>query len=103
MKTLRNKNRQPIHPGAILREDVLPSLKMSQADIADALRVSRRTVSQIIHEHRPVTPDMAIRLARFLGGTASSWLNMQQALDVWLLEQENRKEYENIATVDRAA
>jgi len=103
MKTLRNKNRKPTHPGAILREDVLPSLNMSQGDIADALGVSRRTVSQILHEHRPITPDMAIRLARFLGGTPNSWLNMQQALDIWLLEQENSKDYESIEAVDKAA
>jgi len=103
MKTLRNKNRKPTHPGAILREDVLPSLNMSQGDIADALGVSRRTVSQIIHEHRPITPDMAIRLARLLGGTPNTWLNMQQALDIWLLEQKYSKDYENIEAVDKAA
>ena len=103
MKSLRNKNRKPTHPGAILREDVLPALNMTQEQIANALGVSRRTVSQIIHEHRPVTPDMAIRLARFLGGTPDSWLNMQLALDIWLLEQEKGKEYDDIEAVDKAA
>lgn len=56
MSTLRSKQRKPTHPGAILREDVLPSLSISQTDLAARLGVSRRTVSQILHEHRPLTP-----------------------------------------------
>lgn len=103
MKNQKLKKRKPTHPGAILREDILPSLSMSQGDIAIALGVSRRTVSQIIHEHRPITADMAIRLARFLGGTPDSWLNMQQALDIWLLVQERGDEYDGIEAVDKAA
>jgi addiction module HigA family antidote len=96
MNSLRAKRRKPTHPGALLREDVFPELAMSQGDIADALGVSRRTISQILNEHRPITADMAIRLAKFLGGNPESWLNMQQALDLWNLEQENAKEYSHI-------
>lgn len=99
MSTLRAKNRKPTHPGAILREDVLPSLGITQVELADSLGVSRRTISQIIHEHRPLTPDMAIRLAHFLGTTPESWLNMQQALDVWELERKNARVYEQIKKV----
>lgn len=69
---------------------------MTQGKIAEALAVSRRTVSEILNERRPLTADMAIRLAKFLGGNAESWLNMQQALDLWHLEQEKRKEYSHI-------
>ncbi len=97
--SLRSKNRKPTHPGTILREDVLPSLNMTQIELAERLGVSRRTVSQVLHEHRPLTPDMAIRLAYFLGTTAESWLNMQQALDVWELERKNAKVYEQIEKV----
>lgn len=96
MKTLRIKNRKPTHPGAILREDVLPSLGITQTELADKLGVSRRSISQILHEHRPLTPDMAIRLAHFLNTTPESWLNMQQALDVWNLEHKNIRIYEQI-------
>ncbi|MBA3661560.1 MAG: HigA family addiction module antidote protein [Gammaproteobacteria bacterium] len=99
MSSLRSKKRKPTHPGAILREDVLPSLNISQGELADRLGVSRRTVSQILHEHRPLTPDMAIRLAHFLGTTPESWLNMQQALDVWELERKNARVYEQIKKV----
>jgi addiction module HigA family antidote len=99
MSSLRAKNRRPTHPGAILREDVLPSLGITQTELADRLAVSRRTVSHILHEHRPLTPDMAIRLAHLLGTTPESWLNMQQALDVWELERKNARIYERIKKV----
>ena len=97
--SIRAKKRNPTHPGAILREDVLPTLNISQAELADYLGVSRRTISQILNEHRPLTPDMAIRLAHFLGTTPESWLNMQQALDVWVLEKQNAKIYQGIKCV----
>jgi addiction module HigA family antidote len=105
MTSLRSKRRKPTHPGEILREDIFPALNMTQADIANALGVSRRSVSQILNEHRPITPDMAIRLTRFLGGTADTWLNLQRELDVWLLEQDEMKvkEYSRIAQVKKAA
>lgn len=64
--SLRAKNRKPTHPGAILREDILPSLNLTQGELADRLGVSRRSISQILNEHRPITPDMAIRLAHLL-------------------------------------
>jgi len=99
MSTLKAKNRRPTHPGAILREDVLPALGITQTELADRLRVSRRTVSQVIHEHRPITPDMAIRLAHLLKTTPESWLNMQLALDVWELEREFAHIYEQIKEV----
>ncbi|OGT00595.1 MAG: addiction module antidote protein, HigA family [Gallionellales bacterium RIFCSPLOWO2_12_FULL_59_22] len=88
MKSLRSKARKPTHPGAILREDVLPELGITQGEFADRLGVSRRTVSEVLHERRPVTPDMAIRLGKLLGNGAGLWLRMQQAVDVWTLEQQ---------------
>lgn len=99
MNTLRAKNRKPTHPGAILREDVLPSLNITQTELAAQLGVSRRTISQILHEQRPLTVDMAIRLAHFLDSTPESWLNMQQALDVWELERNNAEIYMQINKV----
>lgn len=88
MDSMRSKTRKPTHPGAILREDVLPELGITQGEFADRLGVSRRTVSEILHERRPITPDMAIRLSKLLGNGAGLWLRMQQAVDVWTLERE---------------
>ncbi len=87
MNSLRSKARRPTHPGAILREDVLPELKLTQAEFAERLGVSRRTVSEILHERRPVTADMALRIGKLLGNGPDLWLRMQQAVDLWELEQ----------------
>ena len=96
MSTLKAKNRRPTHPGAILREDVLPSLGITQTDLASRLGVSRRTISQVLHEQRPLTVDIAIRLSHFLGTTPESWLNMQQVLDIWDLQHKNARIYQQI-------
>jgi addiction module HigA family antidote len=83
-----------------LREDVLPHLGMTQKDFADRLGVSRLTVSEVLHEKRPVTPDMAMRLGRLLGNGPEIWLRMQQTLDLWELEQ--RGNYNHIETLQAA-
>lgn len=80
MKSLRNPNRRPTHPGAILREDVLPALAMTQTDLAQRLGASRLTVSDLLHEKRGITPEMALRVAKLLNTTPESWLRMQQAV-----------------------
>jgi addiction module HigA family antidote len=100
MWSLRSKARKPTHPGAILREDVLSELGITQGEFADRLGVSRRTVSEVLHERRPITPDMAIRLGKLLGNGAGLWLRMQQAVDVWTLEQ--RGDYTHIQQLKAA-
>ena len=97
--SLRKKTRKPTHPGAILREDVLPALNITQTELANRLGVSRLTVSELLHEKRALSADMAIRLARLLDTTPESWLNMQQALDLWELEQSGGREYARIETI----
>lgn len=79
----RDKNRKPAHPGAVLREDVLPALDMTQAEFAERLGVSRLTVSELLHEKRALSPEMAARLGKLLNTTPDSWLAMQAALDLW--------------------
>ncbi len=96
MTTLRAKSRKPTHPGAILREDVLPALGISQTEFAHRLKVSRRTISEILNEHRPITVDMTIRLAHLLKGSPQSWLNMQASLDIWELERKNARIYRQV-------
>ena len=67
----------------MLREDILPELGWTQAELANRLKVSRQTVSQLLHEDKAVTAEMAIRLSSAVGGTPESWLSMQQAVDLW--------------------
>lgn len=89
---------KPTHPGAILRGNVLPALRMTQVEFAQRLGVSRLTVSDILREKRPVSVDMAIRLGKLLGNGSGLWLRLQQALDVWELEQSGG--YERIESVE---
>ena len=91
MKSLRNPNRRPTHPGAILREDVLPALEMTQTELAQRLDVSRLTVSELLHEKRGITPEMALRIAKLLNTSPESWLRMQQAVDLWEVQQKPEK------------
>ncbi|NBY04085.1 MAG: addiction module antidote protein, HigA family [Betaproteobacteria bacterium] len=86
MRSLRNPNRKPTHPGAVLREDVLPELAWTQGEFASRLMVSRQTVSDLLLEKKAVTAEMAIRIARAVGGSPESWLRMQEALDLWMAE-----------------
>lgn len=87
MRTLRDPNRKPTHPGAVIREDVLPALGITQAQLANHLGVSRLSVSDILLEKRGVSAEMAIRIADAIGGTPESWLRMQEALDLWEANQ----------------
>ena len=99
-KTLRDPNRRPTHPGTILRDDVLPALKLTQKEFADLLGVSRLTVSDLLNEKRGVSPDMAMRLGKLLGNGPEVWLRLQQSLDLWELAR--RGGYERIATLQVA-
>ena len=80
---MREMNRQPTHPGAILREDYLVSLKITVTTMAANLGVSRKTLSKILNENGAITPDMALRLSRAFGTTPDLWLNLQKNYDLW--------------------
>ena len=99
MESLRDKRRRPTHPGEILKEDVLSDLGITQTEFAKQLRVSRQTVSELLRERRPLTPDMAIRLSRLVGGTPGGWLRMQQAVDLWEVEHGDTKKYASIKKI----
>src|SRR5213593_3411968 len=96
---LNNRKRRPTHPGEILREDVLPAAGLTQDKLAKLLGVSRRTVSEILHERRPVTTDMAHRLARAFGTSPEMWLELQQDVDLWDMHHARRAEYDRIKRV----
>lgn len=95
--------RRPTHPGALLREEIMPAVGLTQIELARRLGVSRLTVNEIVNERRAVTPDMAHRLARVFETTPNLWLNMQQAVDMWDAVAENRKTYERIKPLRKQA
>ena len=81
------RKRSPTHPGAILREDVLPSLAgTSVSAFARSLGVSRQTLHAILAERSGVSAEMALRLGTLLGNGAQLWLDMQSKYDLWQAE-----------------
>ena len=78
---------RPVHPGEILREDYLKPLDLSANALARALHVTPARINDIAREVRGITPDTALRLARYFGGDARSWLNLQQAYDLKIAEK----------------
>ena len=79
---MRSEPLGPIHPGEILREEVLEPLGMSSYALATELRVPRTRVERLVREETPVTPDTALRLARYLGTSAEFWLRLQVRYDL---------------------
>ena len=79
----RNSDRCPSHPGAVLREIVLPDVHATKIAVAAALKMSRNQLHLILSEKQPVTPETAVKLEAAFGGSARMWLNMQAAYDLW--------------------
>jgi addiction module HigA family antidote len=76
-----------IHPGEILREEFLNPMGMTPHALSKALHVPPARVNEVVRETRGITPDTALRLARFFGGDAQSWMNLQIAYDLKLVEK----------------
>ena len=72
----------PAHPGDVLREDFLKPLKLSQYALAKAIGVPQIRVSEIVNSKRAITPDTALRLARYFGTSAEFWIGMQATYDL---------------------
>jgi antitoxin HigA-1 len=83
----RNPNRCPTHPGELLREDILPALKMGKSEIAERLGISRQHLYDILKENKPISPEVAVRLGKAFGDGAGVWLRMQAAYDAWHAER----------------
>jgi addiction module HigA family antidote len=93
---------KPMHPGELLREDVLPALKRSKTEIAKMLGVSRQTLYDILDEKQPVTPAMALRLGKLCGNGPDLWLNLQHAFDLFEETKRIGKEVARIPTLTAA-
>jgi addiction module HigA family antidote len=92
----RPLGRPPIHPGEVLREDVLPALGLSVSEAARRLGVSRQQLHRILACTHPITPEMALRIGRLAGNGPGLWLRMQQAYDLWHAEQRLHEELARI-------
>jgi antitoxin HigA-1 len=94
---MKAQNRmRPIHPGEILREEFLVPLNMSAHALALELKVAAPRINDIVRERRAVTPNTALRLARYFGTTPDFWLNLQTAYDLKIAQRDSGQtiEYE---------
>jgi addiction module HigA family antidote len=85
----------PIHPGEILREDVLKPLNMSVNQLAKSLAVDAARLNEIVRGRRGITADTALRLARYLGTTPEFWLKLQVHYELRVAQQTKLKDIEH--------
>jgi antitoxin HigA-1 len=95
--------RQPTHPGKILREDFLLPMGLSQTELAQRLNTTFRTVNEILNEKRGISPEMAVRLARFFGTSEELWLNLQDQYDLYKVKERKQKELGKIVPYKQLA
>lgn len=100
---METRNALPaIHPGEILREDVLPSTDLTVKQIAKTLSVSRQMIHDILAERKPLSPLMCLKIARLFGGSAEFWMKLQALYDLKRIERDKRtmRSVERIVPVD---
>ncbi len=83
-----NNGMRPVHPGEVLREEYMKPLNLSANALANALGVTAARINDIARERRGITGDTALRLARYFGTDAQSWLNLQSAYELRVAELE---------------
>lgn len=96
----RPLKRPPVHPGEILRKDVLKNLGLSVSEAARRLGVSRQQLHRILACTHPITTEMALRIGKFAGNGPGLWLRMQQVHDLWYAENRMTIELSKIQTVE---
>jgi len=88
----------PVHPGEIIREDILPEVGLSVTAVAKALGVSRQMVHDILAERRPLSAVMCLKVSRLFGGTPEFWIRLQAEYDLKKAAQ-NKKVMERVARI----
>ena len=88
--------RSPTHPGEVLKEDFLVPLGLTQVKLAKALKTSFRTINEILNEKRSISPDMALRLARYFGTTPEVWIGLQADYDLYWAGMKSKKTIDEI-------
>jgi addiction module HigA family antidote len=83
--------RTPTHPGEVLKEDFLAPLGLTQVQLAKALKTSFRTINEILNEKRSVSPDMALRFARYFGTSPDVWIGLQADYDLYRARMKSKK------------
>jgi antitoxin HigA-1 len=74
--------KKPVHPGVILREELIRPLHLSITEVSEGLGISRKHLSRILNAHVPITPEIAVRISKAFGTSTGMWLNMQRNYDL---------------------
>ena len=93
---------RPVHPGELLREDVLPAFGVPKSKIAELLGISRQQLYDILDGKKPITTNTALRIGKLCGDGPGIWLRMQQAYDLAVTEPQIHDELERIPTLQAA-
>ena len=93
---MHSLKREPTHPGEVLNEDFLKPLGLSQSALAKELGTAFRTINELINEKRNLSPEMAIKLARYFGTSVELWLNLQNQYDVYKIRTRKPQLLEHI-------
>jgi antitoxin HigA-1 len=80
-----------IHPGEILREEVILANDLTVTEAAKMLGISRQSLNKIIHERSDITPEMSFRIAKVFGGTADIWANLQNKFNLHLAAEKTKE------------
>jgi antitoxin HigA-1 len=88
--TARKNGLPPVHPGEIIKEDILPSVGLSVTAAAKALGVSRQMLHDILAERKPLSAIMCLKVARLFGGSPEVWMRLQAAYDLKKAEQDKK-------------
>ena len=89
-------NRQPTHPGEMLKEEFLLPMNISQRELADAIHVPYQRINELVNQKRGITPSTALRLSKFFGMSADFWLNLQMRCDLFKAQTTEKQELESI-------
>jgi len=96
---MQRKNRvRPVHPGEIIKQDILPSVGLSVTAAAKALGVSRQMLHDILAERKPLSAIMCLKASRLFGGSPEVWMRLQAAHDLKKVEQ-NKKVMQRVARI----
>jgi addiction module HigA family antidote len=94
-------NREPTHPGEILRAEFLEPMGISQRELSDGIHVPYQRVNELVNQKRGVTPSMALRLAKFFNVSADYWLNLQTRWDLYWVQQSEKDDIESISDINQ--
>ena len=93
--------REPTHPGEILKEEFLIPLNISQTFLADALGVSFRAVNELVNQKRGITVEMAIRLSKYFKTTPELWLNLQNQYELYKVLKKKQSIFEKLEPCEK--